>query len=147
MTNIMSLRAYLKGASAENTTLELNECELDLEVKLSKDDSFSIHWDLFGPIVPDQSKASYGATKIELSLKKKTAIKWEKLEGDGTGASSLMKAEVEPTAADAKIDLYPSSQGKKNWDKIAEDETAGDKPEGAALCALPHKVQPLTSSP
>ena len=121
---------YVKGATAENSSVEFGPAHVELEVRFAKDDVFALDWSLFGPIDVDESKVSFAPTKIELRLKKKSTLKWEKLEGDGTGTSSILLTPSEPTAKEAKIDLYPSSKGLKNWDKIADEGTAGDKPEG-----------------
>ncbi len=124
---------YVKGATAENSTVVFGASHVELEVRFAKDDVFAIDWSLFGPIDAVESKVSYTLTKIELRLKKKSPMKWEKLEGDGTGTSSMLLTPSEPTAKEAKIDLYPSSKGLKNWDKIADEGTSGDKPEGENL--------------
>ena len=120
----VTVNVYIKGSSSENCHVDLDEHEVTLERVLSKDDSWQMHLDLWAAIVPSESKVEYGSAKVELKLKKAVAGKWDHLE-----AQAVSVVDIDDAEAIRRRDLYPSSQGAKNWGDI-EKSIEEDKPEG-----------------
>ena len=120
----VTVNVYIKGSSLENCRVDLDERELALERVLSKDDSWQMQLELWAAIVPSESKVEYGSTKVELKLKKAVAGKWDHLE-----AQAVSVVDIDDQEAIRRRDLYPSSQGAKNWGDI-EKSIEEDKPEG-----------------
>ena len=120
----VTVNVYIKGSSGDNCRVDLDERELTLERVLSKDDSWQMHLELWAAIVPGESKVEYGSAKVELKLKKAVAGKWDHLE-----AQAVSVADIDDQEAIRRRDLYPSSQGAKNWGDI-EKSIEDDKPEG-----------------
>ena len=120
----VTVNVYIKGSNSENCHVDLAERELALERVLSKDDSWQMQLELFAAIVPSESKVEFGSTKVELKLKKAVAGKWDHLE-----AQAVSVLDIDDQEAIRRRDLYPSSQGAKNWGDI-EKSIEEDKPEG-----------------
>ena len=120
----ITVNVYIKGSTSENCRVDLEEQEVTLERVLSKDDSWQMHLELWAAIVPSESKVEYGSTKVELKLKKAVAGKWDHLE-----AQAVSVVDIDDAEAIRRRDLYPSSQGAKNWGDI-EKAIEEDKPEG-----------------
>ncbi len=83
--------------------------------------------DLWHTIVPEQSSFRLSPVKLEIKLKKSTAVRWLALEGNGDGGN-----------APAIVMATPDSVGKrteKNWDKVVSEVVAAEpeeKPTGDA---------------
>lgn len=107
---------------------------LDYTVRFDDGSEFKLSCPLFDEVVPEESVENIVKPKIELKLKKKNDVKWEKLERKEGAMLQSMEHVVH-----TKIAATPYAS-KKNWDQIdAEcgEAIANDKPEGeAALNAL-----------
>mmetsp|Transcript_2387 Transcript_2387/g.5677 ORF Transcript_2387/g.5677 Transcript_2387/m.5677 type:complete len:356 (-) Transcript_2387:136-1203(-) len=117
----VTVTVYIKGSTKENCIVEFGPQHVELERVLAKDDTWQMALDLCKPIVPEESTVNYLSTKVEIKMKKQSPGKWDSLE-----TVEILDDEV---VAAAKRDMYPSSKGERNWDKIV-GEIPEDKPEG-----------------
>jgi len=82
---------------------------------------YQLDIDLCDDIAPKESSVSFLSTKMEIQLKKASFSRWKTLENVGESTKQW----------DPVITSAPSStKPKKNWDKIVEEETKGEKLEG-----------------
>jgi len=77
--------------------------------------------DLCGEIIPEESSTSFLSTKIEIKLKKSSPSKWKTLEDTGEPLKQWDSISSSTSGTQNK---------KKNWDKIVEEETKGEKLDG-----------------
>jgi len=104
----------------EDSSITFDKKELNVSIKVSSSNEFQLNIDLCGEIVPEESSVSYLSTKVEIKLKKSSMFRWKTLEDTGESVKQMDTAPPVPTTL----------QNKKNWDKIAEEETKGEKLEG-----------------
>mmetsp|Transcript_73678 Transcript_73678/g.173053 ORF Transcript_73678/g.173053 Transcript_73678/m.173053 type:complete len:195 (-) Transcript_73678:91-675(-) len=122
-----TMTIYIKGCTAENTTVEVTENSIAFDRTLGPSDSWQLHIDLARAVIPAESKTNFLSTKVEFKLKKASSGKWPAFEA--ADEQPLIEEDLE--AVKKKRDLYPSSKAqKKNWDQLAEEIAADTKPEG-----------------
>jgi len=118
---------FCKGLRAEQVEKTISAHEYTLSLKLDDSTEWQQHMELFGEVVPDASSLVIMSTKLELSLKKKTAVRWstlERQEGQTPLAPGVLLDSVPPTSK--KVEPYASKK-KVNWDKfIAEQDDLDD---------------------
>ncbi|KOO24709.1 suppressor of g2 allele of skp1-like protein [Chrysochromulina tobinii] len=125
-----------RNVSPEKVQVDFHEAEVDVSIKLESGAEYIHTFSLFHKIVPEQSKYSVGASKIELKLKKHTMGKWETLEGSGDAEVIAGALNAEPAVADEA--LKPASKkvysgSSKDWDAVEsklKKEEEDEKPEG-----------------
>ncbi|KAJ5955266.1 hypothetical protein N7501_009545 [Penicillium viridicatum] len=112
---------YVKGIRSDSVVVDLKEDFVFLQFSFLSGPEHEFTLDpLYAAIDPAESKVSVKSTKIEITLRKKTAgQKWNALEGSHTNP---------PTAQDAPATAgpsYPTSSrhGTKDWDKVASSLT------------------------
>jgi len=94
---------------------------LNVTIKLSEMKEYQLDIDLCYEVVPAESTVSFLSTKVEIQLKKAFSTRWKTLENVGELTKQW----------DSVITSAPSlTKPKKNWDKIVEEETKGEKLEG-----------------
>ncbi|KAI4877114.1 hypothetical protein NFI96_026469, partial [Prochilodus magdalenae] len=124
----VTITIMVKNAKKEDVNITFEEKELKASVKLPSGEDYCLHINLLHPVVPEQSTYKILTTKVEIKMKKTEAIRWEKLEGEGTLSSLKHFA---PSA-----NQYPSSSHyTRNWDKLVGDikeEEKNEKLEGDA---------------
>jgi len=108
-----------KAIAKENVNVQFQERSVSVTIKISENNDYLLDLDLFEKIVPTESVTSILTTKIEIKMKKASGIRWNTLED--TGEKKVAQFEPPTTSA---------VKQKKNWDKIVDDETKNDKPEG-----------------
>uniref|UniRef100_A0A8B9JUT7 SGT1 homolog, MIS12 kinetochore complex assembly cochaperone n=1 Tax=Astyanax mexicanus TaxID=7994 RepID=A0A8B9JUT7_ASTMX len=129
----VTVTIMVKNAKKEDVAVTFGEKELRAEMKLPSGEDYCLHIHLLHPVVPEQSTLKILSTKVEIKMKKTEAIRWEKLEGEGT-LPSVKHFAPSPNQ-------YPSSSHyTRNWDKLVGDikeEEKSEKQEGdAALNSL-----------
>jgi len=113
---------FSKNVKKEETILDIQKKSLSITIKLSTSNEYQFDVDLSDEIVPEESTTSFLSTKVEIKMKKASPTRWKTLEDTG-----------EPVKAWDSVSTAPppvTSQKKKNWDKIVEEETQGEKLEG-----------------
>ncbi|XP_066516371.1 protein SGT1 homolog [Hoplias malabaricus] len=124
----VTLTIMVKNAKKEDVTVTFKEKELRAVVKLPSGEDYCLHIPLLHLVVPEQSTYRVLATKVEIKMKKTEAIRWEKLEGEGT-LPNVKHFAPAPSQ-------YPSSSHyTRNWDKLVGDikeEEKNEKLEGDA---------------
>jgi len=122
-----------KKRTKEQITMKLQESSIDYTIQLDDGSEFKIDTPLFDHVIPEETIENLGV-KVELKLKKKNDVKWEKFDRKEGVMLQSMAHVVEQKA---QATPYASN---RNWDEIeaaAGEEIALDKPEGeAALNAL-----------
>ncbi|XP_059483097.1 protein SGT1 homolog [Neocloeon triangulifer] len=118
----VTVEAMAKKVDPEKSVIQISSQTVTIDAKLSNGDEYKKDIHLSFEIIPDQSSYKIMSTKIELKLKKRDGIRWEKLEGDET--SRPMPAHPEASGGSSGPPKYPSSsKAAKDWDKITiEDE-------------------------
>eukprot|EP00657_Telonema_sp_P-1_P010303 TRINITY_DN4664_c0_g1_i2.p1 TRINITY_DN4664_c0_g1~~TRINITY_DN4664_c0_g1_i2.p1 ORF type:complete len:161 (+),score=73.09 TRINITY_DN4664_c0_g1_i2:383-865(+) len=113
--------------------MNLEEGSIDYTVRFDDGSEFRICAPLFDCIIPEESTESIAKPKIELKLKKRSDVKWEKLDRAVGAPVRPMQHVLEQKAVSA----YSS---RKDWDAVdaeCKEIVDADKPEGeAALNAL-----------
>ncbi|CAO2185570.1 unnamed protein product [Urochloa humidicola] len=116
---------FAKGVAAEHVAVEFGEQMLSVSVEVPGEAAYHLQPRLFGKIVPDRCRFAVLSTKIEVRLAKaEPGTAWPSLEF--TGKPRVVAAAAAPTAGRPS---YPSSKGRKDWDKIEaekEEKLDGD---------------------
>ncbi|XP_018601922.1 protein SGT1 homolog isoform X1 [Scleropages formosus] len=116
----------VKNVRQEDVQVNIDERELTATIKLPSGEDFNLKFHLLHPVIPQQSTFKVLSTKVEIKMKKTEAIRWEKLEGEGS----------QPNVKHFTPDQYPSSSHyTRNWDKLVGDikeEEKNEKLEGDA---------------
>mmetsp|Transcript_45818 Transcript_45818/g.118408 ORF Transcript_45818/g.118408 Transcript_45818/m.118408 type:complete len:341 (-) Transcript_45818:97-1119(-) len=112
----VTLEVLQPGATPENTRIDTSTKEVNVAITLGEGREFNIDVDLWDAIVPEASKVSYGAKKIEIKMQKARPGRWDALEAKSAKA---------PT--EGAVRKYPSSKGAKDWDQL---DIKDDKKEG-----------------
>ncbi|XP_041848805.1 protein SGT1 homolog isoform X2 [Melanotaenia boesemani] len=109
-----------KNVPKDGVCVSFMEKELSAKIKLETGDSYNFDLHLLHPIVPQQSNFKILTTKVEIKMKKKDAIRWEKLEGEGQ----------ESNIKHFNPNQYPtSSHCTHKWDKMVLDLNEEEKNE------------------
>jgi len=114
----------------ERASVTFDAASVEVVIGLEGGAEYRLGLSLFHKVLPAECKYSVSPSKVELTLKKHTAGKWESLEGTGSGELSQIAAVPDAQAPPSKS-VYSGS--KKDWDAIdstlkkAEEE---EKPEG-----------------
>ncbi|XP_036397157.1 protein SGT1 homolog [Megalops cyprinoides] len=120
------ITVMVKNAKKEDVSIKFEEKEVTAVVKLPSGEDWCLKVHLLHPVVPRQSTFKILSTKVEIKLKKTEAIRWEKLEGEGTQSN----------VKHFTPNQYPSSSHyTRNWDKVVGDikeEEKNEKLEGDA---------------
>lgn len=112
---------------------------LNLIAKLSSGEDYKLDLNLANEIIPDQCQTKVTPSKIEIKLKKRDGIHWNKLEGSPDCVVNPITVPV-PTGCEQNTVNTKS----RNWDKFVRDVTEmekNEKPEGDA--ALNHLFQQI----
>jgi suppressor of G2 allele of SKP1 len=114
---------FCKGLKPEQIDKHIGATEYSLNIKLNDDAATTWTQDveLFGEIVPDESRLDLMSTKIELWLKKKAGLRWgslERKEGSVPAAAGVM---LPVEAASTKVEPYAHKK-KINWDKFVAEQ-------------------------
>jgi len=113
---------FVKNAKKEDASVDIQAKSLNVSIKLSNNTEYQMDIELCDLVTPSESSTTFGSTKIELKLKKANAARWKTLEDTGEGPKQWDSIQAaNPT---------PAPKPKKNWDKIIEEETKGEKLEG-----------------
>ncbi|KAK3163844.1 hypothetical protein QOZ80_1AG0009090 [Eleusine coracana subsp. coracana] len=117
---------FAKGVAAENVSVEFGEQTLSLSVEVPGEAPYHLQPRLFGKIVPARCSFAVLSTKIEVRLaKSEPGTTWASLE-----FNSNSKPTTQIVAAQAqRRPSYPSSKGKKDWDKIEAEVKKEEKEE------------------
>jgi len=115
-----------KGTKKENCTVNIQNKELNVTIKLVSGSEYQLNLELAGEVVPAESRFEILSTKVEIKMKKASAAQWNTLEDTGEKLGVWSTVQDGPSKGLA----YPSSARKhSDWDKIAPEE---DKLEGDA---------------
>jgi len=116
---------FVKNVKQEHATIDFQTKSLNVTIKLSPTNEYQLNVDLCGDIVPEESTTSFLSTKLEIKLKKESFIRWKTLEDVGESIK-VIDPVIPPVPSSSSSTVKP----KKNWDKIVEEETKGEKLEG-----------------
>ena len=94
--------------------------EYSLTLRLDGDKTWQQDIELFSEIVPAECRLDLMSTKLELWLKKKSALRWSSLERKEGSVPVAPGVIIEPTAA-KKVEPYASKK-KVNWDKFVAEQ-------------------------
>ncbi|CRL26428.1 SGS [Penicillium camemberti] len=118
---------YVKGISNDSVAVDLKEAFVSLQFPLPSGSEYNFTLDpLYAAINPAESKVSVKGTKIEITLRKKTAgQKWNDLEGSATNTTEITSRPAAQNAPAPASPSYPTSSrhGTKDWDKVASSLT------------------------
>ncbi|KAJ5512711.1 hypothetical protein N7463_002263 [Penicillium fimorum] len=118
---------YVKGIPKDSIVVEMEETLVSLQFPLPSGSEYDFTLDpLYAAINPTESKVSVKGTKIELTLRKKTAgQKWSALEGSATNSIDITDRPAAQPAPATAGPSYPTSSrhGAKDWDKVASSLT------------------------
>ncbi|CAL4965137.1 unnamed protein product [Urochloa decumbens] len=121
---------FAKGVAAEHVAVEFGEQLLSVSVEVPGEAAYHLQPRLFGKIVPDKCRFAVLSTKIEVRLAKaEPGTAWPSLEF--TGKPRLVAAATAAAAAapPGGWPSYPSSKGRKDWDKIEAEVKKAEKEE------------------
>ncbi|CAO2174560.1 unnamed protein product [Urochloa humidicola] len=117
---------FAKGVAAEHVAVEFGEQMLSVSIEVPGEAAYHLQPRLFGKIVPGMCRFAVLSTKIEVRLAKaEPGTAWPSLEF--TSKPRLVAAAA--AAAPAGRPSYPSSKGKKDWDKIEAEVKKAEKEE------------------
>eukprot|EP01137_Pigoraptor_chileana_P008439 Opistho-2@55279 len=135
-----------KNVKKEDVDVEYKEQAVSISVKLPAGTEYNMELDLAFPI--DTSRCSFNvmSTKVEISLRKKDAVRWPTLErsdacmlnppvpmasvtADPPKAASVASGGAADVAAPAPKYPTSSKKGVTNWDKIEKDVVKEEKDE------------------
>lgn len=128
------LTFFAKDRAAGDVQVEFKKRALEVTIRLGGGKEFQHTLDpLYGEIDPAGSKHTLSATKVEVRLKKVAeGLQWKTLEcAVGVPVAAVPAAAL----SQAPTPAYPSSKGKKDWDRLVHDikkEEEEEKPEGDA---------------
>lgn len=115
----------IKKVKREDVTVEILPGNLVLTIKgLPGGGEYNLDLDLCYEIVPSESKWTTLSTKVEITLRKKSMVRWPALEG--TGEDPVNGAVVRMQGADA---LTVSKKDQTKWDSLAAQVKLEEKDE------------------
>eukprot|EP01029_Cantina_marsupialis_P006445 TRINITY_DN170433_c0_g1_i1.p1 TRINITY_DN170433_c0_g1~~TRINITY_DN170433_c0_g1_i1.p1 ORF type:complete len:340 (-),score=119.83 TRINITY_DN170433_c0_g1_i1:141-1160(-) len=116
----VNVTVLVKNLTKDDVTVEFEETNLAVSLKLPGGIDHILDWSLFDKIIPSESTFRVSKYKVEVSLKKIVPAMWGSLE--------RKEEEILPTAADIPSDVGSSgttgglpsaySGAKKSWDTI-----------------------------
>lgn len=115
----VTISIFVKNQSRKNITVEFEKKSLDVNIKIDTNRYYNLYLDLFGEIMPSESKIEILTTKVDIKMKKLLSGMWNSLEAPPEGL------EKEPV----KRPKYPSSsKNPVNPDEInvEDDKKTGD---------------------
>jgi suppressor of G2 allele of SKP1 len=144
---------YVKGIAKDSVAIDLKQTsvgvlsdildisvsaltipQVSLQFPLPSGSEYDFTLDpLYASIIPSESTVAVMNTKIEVTLRKKTAgQKWSTLESSGTAPTTTTDLPAAPKAPAPAGPSYPTSSrhGAKDWDKVASSLT-GKKEKGS----------------
>lgn len=133
------ITVLIKKLKEEDVKADYGEKTLNLIAKLSSGEDYKLDLNLANEIIPDQCQTKVTPSKIEIKLKKRDGIHWNKLEGSPDCVVNPITVPV-PTGCEQNTVNTKS----RNWDKFVRDVTEmekNEKPEGDA--ALNHLFQQI----
>ncbi|OEL30597.1 Protein SGT1-like protein [Dichanthelium oligosanthes] len=123
---------FAKGMAPEHVAVEFGEQVLSISVEVPGELPYHLQPRLFGKVVPDKCRFAVLSTKIEVRLAKaEPGTTWTSLEF--TDKPRFIAA-APPSGSNsagggAKRPSYPSSKGRKDWDKIEAEVKKAEKEE------------------
>jgi hypothetical protein len=78
----------IKKVDKANATIEFGDASCSVDIKLHTGAHYNLELDLCHTIVPAESSFKVMGTKVTVKMKKKSAIQWKALEGDGTDGTA-----------------------------------------------------------
>jgi len=111
---------FVKNIKQEQLNVQIEEKSLNIAIKLSPTNEFALDFDLCDKVLKDESTTTLMSTKVEIKLKKATQTRWKTLEDKGEGVGTQQWDNINTQAK-------PQA---KNWDKIVNEVTAGEKLDG-----------------
>ncbi|KAL6627473.1 hypothetical protein ACP70R_031199 [Stipagrostis hirtigluma subsp. patula] len=117
---------FAKGVAPEHVAVEFGEQTLSVSVEVPGEAPYHLQPRLFAKIVPANCRFAVLSTKIEVRLAKaQPGTTWTSLEF----TNKPHVAAAAPKVAAAQRPSYPSSKGKKDWDKIEAEVKKQEKEE------------------
>ncbi|CAO2204741.1 unnamed protein product [Urochloa humidicola] len=122
---------FAKGVAAEHVAVEFGEQLLSVSVEVPGEAAYHLQPRLFGKIVPDRCRFAVLSTKIEVRLAKaEPGAAWPSLEFTGKPRlAAAAAAAAGGSGGGARRPSYPSSKGRKDWDKIEAEVKKAEKEE------------------
>lgn len=121
---ILTVDFFYKNVTDPNIIFK--ETTLSVEFKVASGSDVIYEYNLFAPIIPEESSFKVMSTKVEVSLKKKQPVKWAALEGSGTD----LDVKAKPQTSSGSSFLYPTSaKNKTNWSNFKVEDDPSDKEE------------------
>jgi len=118
---------FIKKLKKEDVECEFTDKTLSLNIKLHTGSDYNLELDLQHTVAAAECSYKVMSTKVEIKLKKKVAIRWTSLEGDGTDGA---EGPAVTMASAAQMPDKPKDAAKhKNWDKFAQEAEAAEKEE------------------
>nr|ACO12609.1 Suppressor of G2 allele of SKP1 homolog [Lepeophtheirus salmonis] len=129
----------IKNLNGEDLKIEFRPTSFSIRARLPTGKDYFQEFNLFHPIISEESSYRITSNKVEINLKKAEGAHWPKLEGSGVDpiASITLSEEVKKIPHS-----YPTSSGK-DWNKLEKELTkeAEDKLDGGEeLDALFKKI-------
>jgi len=118
-----------RQVAQDKVSVQFEAAGVGVTIELERGAEYQLNLSLFQKIMPDECKFAVSATKVELTMRKQAAGKWESLEGEGEG--ELQVASVVDASAAPSKGVYSGS--KKDWNNIETDlkrQEEEEKPEG-----------------
>lgn len=112
-----------KDKNITDFNADIGERKLTVVAQVTPGKEFKLDLSLAHNIVPEESTKKIFPTKIEIKLKKRDGIRWNRLEGDSKLDVVKQFTPVSGSLdASTTVHKYPtSSVYRKDWDKIAVD--------------------------
>ncbi|KAF8662857.1 hypothetical protein HU200_055437 [Digitaria exilis] len=123
---------FAKGVAAEHVAVEFGEQMLSVSVEVPGEAPYHLQPRLFGKIVPDKCRFAVLSTKIEVRLAKaQPGTTWTSLEftNKPTFIAAAPPSGSSSSTGGAQRPCYPSSKGRKDWDKIEAEVKKAEKEE------------------
>ncbi|KAG2587085.1 protein SGT1 homolog [Panicum virgatum] len=125
---------FAKGVAPEHVAVDFGEQLLSVSVEVPGEAPYHLQPRLFGKIVPDECRFAVLSTKIEVRLAKaEPGTTWTSLEYTDkprfVAAAAPRGSSSAAAAAGAQRPSYPSSRGRKDWDKIEAEVKRAEKEE------------------
>lgn len=119
----------IKKVQKEDVKVEITPTSLSVSVCLPGGSYYNLELDLCHSIIPGDSHWAALSTKIEITLRKNSLIRWPALEGSG---SDGLAGPVVKMQGPSEMAVNPHAHSRK-WDTLAADikrEEKEEKPEG-----------------
>ncbi|PVH39279.1 hypothetical protein PAHAL_5G468700 [Panicum hallii] len=124
---------FAKGVPPEHVAVDFGEQLLSVSVEVPGEASYHLQPRLFGKIVPERCRFAVLSTKIEVRLAKaEPGTTWTSLEFTDKPrfvAAAPPRGSSPSAGGIAQRPSYPSSRGRKDWDKIEAEVKRAEKEE------------------